>query len=139
MRRVQFTPLHMRQRLQWARDHIHWVNEWRSLLLSDEFRYVRFSDSRRVRVWSLSRTSRNRCSFQRVYQYRGGSIKVSSDTCFNGCIDLYMCEGNMNAEQYKQLIINNHFTKFSGYYRPRHLDENARPHRALALLNAIEN
>lgn len=55
LRRVPLTQVHMRQRLQWARDHFHWGNEWRSVLFTDESRYARFSDSRRVRVWTLPR------------------------------------------------------------------------------------
>ena len=50
LRRVPLTQNHMRQRLQWARDHVNWVNELRSVLVTDESRYARFSDSRRVRV-----------------------------------------------------------------------------------------
>ena len=140
LRRVPLTPHHMRTRLQWARDHVNWVNEWRSVLFTDESRYARFSDSRRVRVWTLPRVPRNRRPVQKVYPYRGGTIMVWGGICFNGRTDLYICDGNMNAAQYREHVVNQVLPNFHAAIGPdfQFLDDNARPHRAATVLDAIE-
>ena len=60
--------------------------------------------------------------------------------CFNGRTDLYICDGNMNAEQYRRHVINNIVPQFHAAIGPGFLflDDNARPHRARAVIDAIE-
>lgn len=50
--RIPLTQRHRRDRLDWARGHVNWtVNDWASVLFTDESRFcVDFTD-RRARVW----------------------------------------------------------------------------------------
>ncbi|GFX78451.1 retrovirus-related Pol polyprotein from transposon TNT 1-94 [Trichonephila clavipes] len=47
-----FTSRHRRERLQWARQHIHWTrDQWSAVLFAGEFRFSLESDSKRVFIW----------------------------------------------------------------------------------------
>ncbi|KAJ4430749.1 hypothetical protein ANN_19340 [Periplaneta americana] len=49
---VQLTRVHIRNRLQWSRQHQHWtLHEWRNVLFTDESRCSLTNDSRRTKIW----------------------------------------------------------------------------------------
>ena len=49
---VPLTSSHRRDRLEWARQHVHWTpDEWRAFLLKDESRFSLESDSRCYLIW----------------------------------------------------------------------------------------
>lgn len=140
LRRVPLNPADRIARLAWARQHVNWDEEWLSVLFTDESRYGRYSDSRRVRVWTAPRIPRNRRQIQEVHPFRGGSVTVWGGICFNGRTDLHVLQGNMNAQVYQEHVINNTLPQFHAAIGDgfRFLDDNARPHRAAAVLNALE-
>lgn len=140
LRRVPLTRNDMAARLAWATERLNWGEEWRNVLFTDESRYGRFSDSRRVRVWTLPRVPRNQRQVQVVYPYKGGTTMVWGGICFNGRTDLHICQGNMNGFQYQNQIINNILPMFRAAIGEQFvfLDDNARPHRTAAVLNDIE-
>lgn len=140
LRGVPLTRDHKRQRLEWARQHINWNDHWRSVLFTDESRYGRFSDSRRIRVWTIPRIPRNRRYVQEVHPFRGGSVMVWAGICFNGRTDLHICPGNMTALHYREHVIDNVVPNFHAAIGEtfQFLDDNARPHRAAIVENARE-
>lgn len=141
LRRVPLTVAHRRQRLAWARERVHWVEEWKSVLFTDESRYGRFSDSRRVRVWTLPLTPRNRRPVQEVHPFRGGTVTVWAGIAFNNRTQLMVLPGNMNSQIYLNEVVNNVLPDFrraigDGF---QFLDDNARPHRAARVMETLEN
>lgn len=139
LRRIPLTLADRRRRLDWARERVHWVEEWKSVLFTDESRYGRFSDSRRVRVWAFPLTPRNRRSVQEVHPFRGGTITVWAGISYNNRTQLMVLPGNMNSQIYLDEVINNVLPVFqhaigNGF---QFLDDNARPHRAARVLAAL--
>lgn len=140
LRRVPLTREDKRARLEWARQHVNWGEEWRSVFFTDESRVSRFSDDRRVRVWTRRRVKRHRRTVQEVYPYKGGSVMVWGGILFAGRSDLYICERTMTAPEYVNNIINNIVVNFHAAVGEDFLffDDNARPHRAAIVTQALE-
>lgn len=139
-RGVPLTREHRRQRLEWARERVNWTEEWKLVLFTDESRYGRFSDSRRKRVWTQPLVPRHRRLVQEVHPFRGGTVCVWGGICYDGRTDLLVIPGNMNSEVYLNQVINNIVPEFHAAVGPGFLflDDNARPHRSMAVMDAIE-
>lgn len=140
LRRVPLTLEHKQNRLAWAQQRENWGNEWWTTLYSDESRFGLHSDSRQVRVWRTRDTPRHRSFVQEIYPYNGGSVMVWGGIAIGRRTPLYICNRNMNSIVYQNDIINNIIVPLARTIGPdfQFLDDNARPHRAQIVMQAIE-
>ncbi|KAJ4446010.1 hypothetical protein ANN_12696, partial [Periplaneta americana] len=83
---VQLTGVHIRNRLQWGRQHQHWtLDEWRNVLFTDESRFSLTNDSRRTIIWRERGTRFHPTKIVEKRPFFGGGVLVQAGIMFNGC------------------------------------------------------
>jgi transposase len=95
----------IRDRLQWARDHVNWtIDQWKKVLFSDESPFVlRFNRSRRV--W---RRPNERYLFKNTVGTLKHDVKIMVWGCFayNGVGNLHCIQGIMDSKKYVLILDN---------------------------------
>lgn len=134
-------PRHRAARLHWAREHREWLlRQWRWVLFTDETRIGLHSDDNRQRVWrEPGRQGRLNCP-REVAPYRGGTVMFWGGIMFNRRTPLIAIPQNMTSRVYIESVIrpiiyplrNNLGENFI------FMDDNARPHRARTVHEALE-
>ncbi|KFM77058.1 Transposable element Tcb2 transposase, partial [Stegodyphus mimosarum] len=104
---VPLTSCHRRDRLQWARQHVHWTpDQWRAVLFMDESRFSLESDSRRYLIWGEPGTRYHLSNIHKSHAYRRGSVCVWGCISLGGCTDLHVFpRGTVNAQVYRDDIL----------------------------------
>ena len=104
---VPLTARHRRDRLNWARMHVHWEqDQWRPVLFTDESRFALQSDSRRVYIWRESGTRFHSSLIRERATYGGGSVLVWGGISLGGRTELYVLpQGTLNAQRYRDDIL----------------------------------
>lgn len=94
-------------RLAWAREHQNWtVEQWKSVLWSDESRYTLFQSDGRVWVWRMpGERLLPECVVPTV-KFGGGSIMVWGCFSWYGLGQLVIVHGYMNALSYLDVLDN---------------------------------
>ena len=132
--RIPFTPYHIQERLDWARQHVGWtLNDWTPVLFKDESKLCIDFKDRRARVWR-ARNAR----FAPVYvaehdRYGKGSVMVCAGISMQGKTDLHIIEnGTLTAVLYVNEIMDVYVRPYAGAISADFIlmDDNARPHRA---------
>ncbi|KAK9739595.1 hypothetical protein QE152_g8909 [Popillia japonica] len=77
---------------------------WRSVIFSDESRYCQFSDSGRTWVWRRSSQQLEAKFLQQTVKYGGTNIMVWGAIWYGGRSELIICEGNINAAKYIEIL-----------------------------------
>ena len=100
-RRVpKLTPVMMRKRLTFAKNHAHWtVEQWRQVCFSDESLFE-CKGAQRGRVWHIRGTP---TPIRQTVKHPT-KVMVWGIISFKGPGKLYIVEGNMNACQYKKVL-----------------------------------
>ena len=77
--RIPFTPYHIQERLDWARQHVGWtLNDWTPVLFADESKFcIDFTD-RRARVWRARNERFAPVCVAEHDRYGKGSVMVRS-------------------------------------------------------------
>ncbi|KAJ4436830.1 hypothetical protein ANN_16962 [Periplaneta americana] len=131
---VQLTRVHIRNRLQWSRQHKHWtLDEWRNVLFTDKSRLSLINDFRRTIIWRERGTRFHPTKILGKLPFCGGGVLVQAGIMFNGREDLHIfAAGNVNAQRYRDEVLERHVQLFRGVVGPHFIfmDDNARLHRA---------
>jgi hypothetical protein len=97
------TKEHKKKRLEWAREHVGWTkDQWAKVLFSDESPFTLRWQSRR-RVWRLPNERYNPKKMRATVEH-DVKINVWGGFCASGKTALSKIEGNMNAEQYIEIL-----------------------------------
>ena len=93
--RVPLLQHHIRERLQWAHDHVTWtIQDWTPVLFSDESRFcVDFTD-RRARVWRTRNERFAPVCIAEHDRYGGGSVMIWAGISIQDKTDLHIFEKN---------------------------------------------
>lgn len=124
---------HRRRRLEFAREHSGWIEEWRNCMFTDESRFrLRGSDGR-VRVWrAMGERYTEDCMIEHE-PYGGGSVTVWGGIYRGGRTELVIfVNETVNSERYLNQILLPIVLPFAERRGPNfiYMDDNARPHRA---------
>lgn len=135
------TPAHRRQRLDWANHRLTEVTSWEHVLFTDESSYCIHNDSRRRRVY---RSAGNRTLpqyIQPVVPFGGGGVMVWAGISLGWRTDLHVFNGRVTGQCYRDEIVYEYVAQSQDFIGPENfmfLDDNARPHRAQIVLEALE-
>jgi transposase len=130
----RLTAAHRRARLEFALQYVDWgVNEWRSLLFTDESRFSPRSPDGRENVWRRPGQRYSQCCMSPRTGFNGGSIMVWGGISLDACTDLVFVEnGAMTTQKYILECLEPHVVPYAPFIGENFLlmDDNARPHRA---------
>lgn len=139
------TREHKIQRLRFARNHQNWtINDWKTVLFSDETRISLKSPDGRERVWRRSGERFASCNISPRVPFGGGSVMFWGGICFDGRTEFVPIRvRSMNADYYLENIVVAHVMPFAPFLEPNFLfmQDNARPHVArqvIRYLNDVE-
>ena len=101
-------PNNRKRRLKFAKEHRHWTAEdWAKVQFSDESKFNRVgSDGRKYVRRRKGEEFNYKCTYGTV-KFGGGSVMVWGSFSQNGMGPLVKVEGNLNAENYTELLENN--------------------------------
>lgn len=95
------------RRLQWCTERRHWtLEQWKSILWSDESRYQLWQSDGRVWVWRMPGERYLQDCVVPTVKFGGGGILVWSCFSWYGLGPLVSMHGNMTAEQYEAVLDN---------------------------------
>lgn len=132
---------HRRARLNFARNHVGWLEaDWERVLFTDESRFCLYNCDRRVRVYRRPNERYAQCNFMNTTLFGGGSVMVWGGISLTSRTDLVVLNnGNLNAERYILDILEQHVVPYAPYIGPDFLlmQDNARPHTAQVVQNYL--
>lgn len=134
----KLTARHRKERLEFAREHINWnIEQWRSVLFTDECRICLHGSDRRGRVYRRPRERFSQCCFAETVSYGGGSCMVWAGISLEGKTDLVFVpgggrRGGLTAVRYIEDILLDHVVPYAGYIGEDFIlmHDNARCHTA---------
>ncbi|XP_045471832.1 uncharacterized protein LOC123678722 [Harmonia axyridis] len=129
-------------RLNWCREFQNWgVNEWSTILFTDESRFGYHPDSRRIRLWRRSGNLERLRHVQEVHRYRGGTIMVWGGISIGRRTELVFPDGFLRAQQYLENILQPIVQPYAEAVGENfHLmHDNARPHTARIVTQWLDN
>lgn len=135
------SPAHRRQRLHWANERLAEVTSWEHVLFTDESRYCIHNDSRRQRVYRSAGNRTLSQYVQPVVPFGGGGLMVWAGISLGWRTDLHVFNGRVTGQRYRDEIVYEYVAHSRDFFGPENfifLDDNARPHRAQIVLDAIE-
>lgn len=125
------TRQHRQQRRQWCRQHLPWpLQRWRTVIFSDESRYMLRRPDGRARVYRRRNERYAANCVQEVDRFGGGSVMVWAGISYSGRTDLIQVQGNLTARRYLDEIIRPHVLPFMNRQNVIFQHDNARPHTA---------
>lgn len=131
---VPLTLDNKRARLRWSQEHRDWtLNQWSSVLFTDESRFSLNCDSHRVTIWREQGTRYNPMNIMERHPFGGGGLLVWGGIMMNARTELHIfAGGTVNAQRYREEILEPHVRLFRGAVGPEFIfmDDNARPHRS---------
>ncbi|GFU87993.1 transposable element Tcb2 transposase [Trichonephila clavipes] len=134
---------HRRHRLQWCREHKNWTtDQWSRVLFMDESRFSTRSDSRRVLIWREIGTRFYTSNIKERHHYGGPGVLVWGGIMLNGRTELHIFDrGSVTGDRYCEEVLLPHVRLFRGAIGPDFIfmDDNARPHRTLAVEELLES
>lgn len=141
--RIPLTRYHIQERLDWARQHVGWtLNEWTTVLFTDESKFcIDFTD-RRSRVWRGRNERFAPVCVAEHDRYGKGSVMVWAGISMHGKTVLHVIEnGTLTAVRYCNEILDVYVRPYAGAIGPDFIlmDDNARPHRANITNQFLEN
>lgn len=140
--RIPLGHYHRVARLQWARDHQIWLDEWKSILWTDESRFALDFHDGRIRVRRLKSERYTDCCILEHDRYGGGSVMVWAGIWWESRTEIVFCKGSMTGERYLNEIVRPIILPTVRNKSLTLQQDNARPHKArivMAELNSIQN
>lgn len=120
----KLTAAHRRDRLQFARDHLNWtLQQWRTVLFSDETRVSLFCNDRRRRVYRRSGERFQQACIEETVSYGGGSCMFWGGISTDGRTELVCVsrpgggrgQGSLNSHRYIREILEEHVVPYAGF------------------------
>lgn len=142
VRKPRLTLAHRRARLAFATQHINWtMDQWSSVLFSDESRFRLTRCDGRIRVWARRGERYSEGVVQETDRYGGGSDMVWAGISMHNRTDLVPVQGRLNAIRYIEEILADHLVPAAVIMGPGFLfqQDNARPHTAVLTRNFLED
>ncbi|GBO12845.1 Transposable element Tcb2 transposase [Araneus ventricosus] len=139
---VPLTSTNRGARLAWCREHRDWsMDQWATVLFTDESRFSLNTDSRRTFIWREPGTRYLPSNVREIDHYGGGGIIVWACIMLDGRVPLHVFErGTVTGVRYRDEILKPYVLLFRGAVGPEFIlmDDNARPHRALLVDEFLE-
>ena len=133
---------HRRQRLEFARAHADWdMNDWQTVLFTDECCFTRYSPDGRQRVWRRPGERYSQCCFSPRVQFGGRGVMVWGGISLEARTDLVILNGSMNADRYIRQCLEEHVVPYMPFIGEHFLlmHDNARPHIAQLTRQYLNN
>jgi hypothetical protein len=120
--------------LEFAHAHLNWQEaDWARVLFTNESRFCRFSNDRRMRVYRRPGERYVQCSIAQTVSYGGGSIMVWGGISLEGRTELVIVnQGRLTADRYVTTILEPHVVHYAPYIGENSIlmNDNAWPHTA---------
>ncbi|GFT92910.1 transposable element Tcb2 transposase [Trichonephila clavipes] len=116
--------------------------QWSRVLFTDGSRFSTRSDSQRVLIWREIGTRFYTSNIKERHHYGGPGVLVWGGIMLNGRTELHIFDkGSVIGERYCEEVILPHVRLFRGAFGPYFIfmDDNARPHRTLAVEKLLES
>lgn len=145
----RLTVEHRRSRLQFARDHVDWtLDQWRTVLFSDETRVCLFCNDRRKRVYRRQGERFAQACIQETVEYGGGSCMFWGGISCDGKTDLVCVsrtggargQGSLTAHRYITEVLEEHVVPYAGFVGHGFtlMHDNARSHTAFIVRDYLQ-
>ncbi|GBM69512.1 hypothetical protein AVEN_205388-1 [Araneus ventricosus] len=118
------------------------MDQWATVLFTDESRFSINTDSRRMFIWEEPGTLYLSSSVREIDHYGGGGLMVWAGIMLDGRTPLHVFErGTVTCVRYRDEILEPYVRLFRGAVGPEFIlmDDNARPHRALLVDEFLES
>lgn len=128
-------------RLQWAQHHAHWNYEnWRRCLFTDETRVNLYKSDGRILVWRGQGERYFEENMAAQEAFGGGGVTVWGGVIVDQKTDLFISHQSINGEIYRDRCIRPLVAPLARNFGDNFIlvDDNARPHRARIVNDAIE-
>lgn len=137
----KLAPAHRQARLRFAQEHVNWtVDQWRTVLFSDESRMCLHGNDGRGRVYRRPTERFAPCCITERVAYGGGSCMFWGGISLEAKTELVFLTGanirrptrGLTARRYVEEVLQEHVVPFSGFIGENFLfmHDNARPHTA---------
>ncbi|GFT31515.1 transposable element Tcb2 transposase [Trichonephila clavipes] len=116
--------------------------QWSRFLITDESRFSTRSDSQRVLIWREIGTRFYTSNIKERHHYGGPGVLVWGGIMLNGRTELHIFDrGYIIGDRYCEEVLLPHVRLFRGAIGPDFIfmDDNARPHRTLAVEELLES
>lgn len=145
----KLTAHHRRDRLQFAREHHDWsLEQWRTVLFSDETRVSLFCNDGRRRVYRRQGERFAQSCFEESVEYGGGSCMFWGGMSIDGKTELVCVsqtgggrgQGSLNASRYVTEILEEHVVPYAGFVGDGFMlmQDNARCHTAYIVRDYLQ-
>ncbi|GFX40470.1 transposable element Tcb2 transposase [Trichonephila clavipes] len=116
--------------------------QWSRVLFTNESRFSTRSDSQRVLIWREIGTRFYTSNIKERHHYGGPGVLVWGGIMLNGRIEFHIFDrGSVTGDRYCEEVLLPHVRLFQGATGPDFIfmDDNARPHRSLAVEELLES
>ncbi|GBM10610.1 Transposable element Tc1 transposase [Araneus ventricosus] len=116
------------------------MDQWATVLFTDESRFSLNTDSRRTFIWREPGTRYLPSNVREIDHYGGGGLMVWASIMSDGRTPLHVFErGTVTDVRYRDEILEPYVCLFRGAVVFILMDDNARPHRALLVDEFLES
>ncbi|GBM94229.1 Transposable element Tcb2 transposase [Araneus ventricosus] len=140
---VPLTSTNRRVRLAWYREHRDWsMDQWATVLFTDESRFSLNTDSRRTFIWREPGTRYLPSNVREIDHYGGGGLMVWAGIMLDGRTPSHLFErGTVTGVRYRDEVLEPCIRLFRCAVGPEFIlmDDNERPHRALLVDEFLES
>lgn len=136
--RIPLSVIHMRNRLEWAREHLEWNDEqWRSVLWTDESRFTLDFNDGRIRVRRRKNERFADCCIKKHDRHGCGSVMIWCGIWWEGRTAPVIIDGSLTGVRYLNEIIKQHIIPSTVKHNLVLQHDNARPHTAKIVTDAL--
>lgn len=105
VKKPKLSARHKKARLDWAIKHKEWTeDDWKRIIWSDETKINKFSSDGIEYCWITPSEKFSEKHVKPTVKFGGGNIMIWGCLTFAGVGGLALIEGNMNADQYIQIL-----------------------------------
>lgn len=141
--RLKLTSAHRAERLRFAHDHSNWsMDNWKTVLFTDETKVKFLSDDRRVRVWRREGERFSEPCVHGTDRFGGPSVMLWGEISLQGKTELVILdEGTVTAASDVKRVIRPHVIPFAQRIGENFglMEDNARPHTARIAQRALSD
>ena len=114
-KKPRLTAEQRKKRFKWCKEKHNWEEEWKQVIWSDESRFALFESDGHVRVWRSPGEAYNQDCIQSTVKFGGGSVMFWGCFGWHGVGPLVVVEGNMNSDDYVNILANSFIPWVSNY------------------------